>query len=227
MKGLVSARLWYLALACLGVRSANAKHVGGSGAFLVVHSTWTRTLRAVIMQETPDSIDDQAAAITLYVIKSVVSQDGAGGITAYAIAPDSAPISFEEAAVRLSRLEKPVKCSGRRAGERLELSCSTLDDQEFVRRRASSVAQDVAEVRQMMRSGHQSGRHGDRIELRAGTDRMVLSVGAYERWREDYSLANSHPMTMDYAGKSEDRVALVWSVMRVDAVQYMEKPPAH
>jgi hypothetical protein len=156
----------------------------------------------------------------LYILKALVLEDGQGPITSYTIAPDSAAMSFDHAVARLVRTEKPIACSGHRIEGNLTLSCVLGRGPGPERVMGDLVTRDVTFVRERLQVTQRKWPRHDRIELLAGTDRFVLTVDGYERWKEDYTLAEHNLMTMHYAdGTGADRVGLVWKVSRPHGIE--------
>jgi hypothetical protein len=188
---------------------------------LIADRQHARVHRTSASQGPVDSTDRIAAAVTLLVYKATTLRDRRGPIISYSIAPDPIRLTFDEAANKLSLLPKPLDCATRRSSSSLVLICEPIRDTELLRLRAQLVAINVAGAAHLMKSSDTASRLGNLIELRAGDERLVLSLTDYERWTTDYRLTTEHAISMDHPphAYADRRIGLLMEVGGGDAIK--------
>lgn len=139
-----------------------------------------------------DTTDIHIATITVLVYKAVIELDRAGPVVSFSLAPDTTHLTFDQTAKRLASLAKPVDCAARRDGSNLALTCKPIEDTELLRVRARFLALTLPSLSNQMRASKNGTPGRNLIEFRAGSDRLVLSVEEYDRWKSDYSLSSQH-----------------------------------
>lgn len=161
-----------------------------------------------------DTTDSRLATMTLMVYKATIELDGAGPIVSFSIAPDTAHQTFDQTATRLASLAKPVDCAAQRDGSNLALTCKPIEDTELLRIRAKFLAMTLPSLSHQMQPSKRGTQNRDLIELRAGSDRLVVSLEEYGRWETDYSLSSQHaiggyPPPDDY---KDSRIGMIMEV---------------
>jgi hypothetical protein len=161
-----------------------------------------------------DTTDSRIAAMTLLVYRATIELDGAGPVTSYSVAPDSTQLTFEQTATRLAALAKPVDCAAHREGSNLTLTCKPIEDTERLRLRAKYVA-FTASIRSRILEMSKPSAQSEFIELRAGRDRYVVSLGEYRQWEWDYSLSTPHSLGGEPPPRSygDRRIGLIMEVV--------------
>lgn len=159
-----------------------------------------------------DSSAYEAVRVTVAMLQALAPASPEEMIDRLTLTPDTSALTLHDVILRLTRLPKPVVCTGRHSEKRLDIACDALDPVKLPGL-ARLNAFDVSSINAELRDQRKSRPRATLIELRTDRDHVILSASGYERWREDYRISHPHSIgTQPPDASSPQDVGLVMIV---------------